>query len=411
MFNFYYYSLKTLLIFIRKKLRDDKKRHFKSQFIQKEIKSFIKKQPWEKWSLNLGMHAAEDEGRTEEATETKRKKAREQEGKVFLTQELPQAFVLLIGFIFFYLLGAYYFRLLKETFVKYLQNVGNIKINHLDIQWIIFDIAETMILFILPVGAVVVLIAVFMTMVQTNFHFSLVPLQFKLSKITLSFDNFVKRTVFSRIQLFNSIKIFIKIIVIAVVSYFFLYFYFTDMAELIYASLQASFNYISNIIFQMMMVISFIFLLLSIPDWFIQKRDYEEQLKMTKQEVKQELKESEGDPHVKLRIRERAREISKKEIVQNVKNADLVVRNPTHFACAISYKPAEMDAPKLVAKGMDSLALRIIEIAEKENVAVVENKPLARALYTKVEENSYIPYEFFSAIAGLLGALDKFKQK
>jgi flagellar biosynthetic protein FlhB len=146
-------------------------------------------------------------------------------------------------------------------------------------------------------------------------------------------------------------------------------------------------------------------------DYAYQRYEYEKNLRMTKQEVKQEYKNMEGDPLIKSRIREKQRKMAMQRMMQEVPKADVVITNPTHFAVAIKYDAEQSDAPVVVAKGMDYVALKIREIAEANGVIQMENKPLARALYNEVEIGQTIPAELFQAVAEVLAYVYKLKGK
>ena len=146
-------------------------------------------------------------------------------------------------------------------------------------------------------------------------------------------------------------------------------------------------------------------------DFFYQWWDYEKQMMMTKQEVKEEYKQMEGDPQVKGKIKEIQRRRAQQRMMQQVPGADVVIRNPTHFAVALRYKPGRDDAPIVLAKGQDAVALRIVQIAEENKVAVVENVPLARALYAQAELNQFIPEELYDPVAKVLVYIFKLNDK
>ena len=147
---------------------------------------------------------------------------------------------------------------------------------------------------------------------------------------------------------------------------------------------------------------SFVLLFISILDFFYQKYDYEKNLRMSKQDIKDEHKNSEGDPIIKSRIKQRQREMAMRRMMQEIPQADVVITNPTHYAIAIKYDDGNMDAPVIVAKGVDFVAQKIKMIAKENEIVMVENRPLARSLYDEVEIGDRIPEEFFKAIAEIL---------
>jgi len=152
-------------------------------------------------------------------------------------------------------------------------------------------------------------------------------------------------------------------------------------------------------------------LILSIPDMFFQKWQFKQQIKMTKQEVKEERKMYDGDPMVKGRIRRRMREFMSRNMAVNVAKADVVITNPTHFSAALEYNEITMIAPVLTAKGADELAFRIRNIAAENNVPIIENKPLARALYAEVEVGEMVPLAYYEAIAQVLAQVRRLDEQ
>ena len=152
----------------------------------------------------------------------------------------------------------------------------------------------------------------------------------------------------------------------------------------------------------MVVQISIAFVVLAGADIFYQWWEYERQLRMSKQEIKEEFKQMEGDPQVKGRIKELQRKMAQSRMMQQVPGADVVIRNPTHYAVALRYHADSDQAPVVLAKGQDLIAARIVQIAEEHKVAVIENVPLARALYASTEVNREIPPEFYNAVAEVL---------
>ena len=153
------------------------------------------------------------------------------------------------------------------------------------------------------------------------------------------------------------------------------------------------------------------FAALAFFDYLYQWWDYERQLKMSKQEIKEEYKQTEGDPQVKGKIKQIQRQRAQQRMMQQVPGADVVIRNPTHFAVALRYHEEEDNAPKVLAKGMDELALRIVKVAEENGVHVVENVPLARTLYASVDIDREIPPELYGAVAEVLVYVMKLDKK
>jgi flagellar biosynthetic protein FlhB len=150
-------------------------------------------------------------------------------------------------------------------------------------------------------------------------------------------------------------------------------------------------------------------LVLAVFDYMYQKYDYEKNIRMSKQDIKDEYKKMEGDPLIKGKIRERQRRMAMQRMMQEVPNADVIITNPTHFAVALKYEGSEMEAPQIIAKGQDYVALRIKEIAKEHGVITMENKPLARALFQRAEIGDAIPADLFQAVAEVLAYVYKLK--
>ncbi|MCY7801442.1 EscU/YscU/HrcU family type III secretion system export apparatus switch protein, partial [Bacillus haynesii] len=150
---------------------------------------------------------------------------------------------------------------------------------------------------------------------------------------------------------------------------------------------------------------------LAVLDYLYQKFDYEKNIRMSKQDIKDEYKKTEGDPLIKSKIKQKQKEMAMRRMMQEVPKADVIITNPTHYAVALKYDENKMDAPFILAKGVDLMALKIRQIAKEHDVMTVENRPLARALYDQVEIDQAVPEEFFKAVAEILAYVYKTKQK
>ena len=211
----------------------------------------------------------------------------------------------------------------------------------------------------------------------------------------------IKR-LFSLRSLIEALKGLLKITVLLYIIYHFLAGTVELFTKYLFTDLVAACSHLAGLAFQMSMQIAVAYVVLAAADVFYQWIDYERQLRMSKQEIKEEFKQIEGDPQVKGRIKEIQRKMAQSRMMQKVPQADVVVRNPTHFAVALRYKPDRDRAPVVLAKGQDQIALRIVQKAEESGVAVVENVPLARALYASAELGQEIPPELYSAVAEVL---------
>ena len=351
--------------------------------------------------IDLQWFAAEDEGRTEEPSEYKLRKARE-EGRVAKSQELVAALGLLFPALAILFLAPYILRTCVEMLRFFF-----LRVNELDA---VTDMLAAGIFFgyfarlALPIALTAFAAAVFSNVVQTGFLFTVKPLAPNFSKIVPRFGRYFQRTLFSMEGLFNFAKSIVKMAIIGVVAFLLIRSRIKELANLQRAGLWLGFTLVAGTAIRMLIISALLLLLLSIPDFMFQRWQHRESLKMTIPEVKEERKMYEGDPHVRARIRRRMREFMSRNMAANVARADVVITNPTHFAVALEYDAATMarSGPMLTAKGADEIAFRIREIAGDGGVPLVENKPLARALYAEVEVGDFIPEQYLEAVAIVL---------
>ena len=348
--------------------------------------------------FDLQMFAGE---KTEEATE-KRKRDAVQEGNVAKSQDLGSVIILLAGFL---MLRAYGVNMYSRCadFMRYC--FGQILHSNftLDEALILLNqfIVITLIITI-PFMLVIMLAAIFSNVIQIGFLFRFDPM-------TPNFDRMNPvsniQNMFSWKMVAELVKSFLKIFVVAYVPYSTIKEEFPKFIGFIKANPLPSFGTLMDICYYMAIKIILIFLVLAIADWFFQKWRYDESLKMSKEDIKEEHKQQEGDPHVKQRIRELQRRASSRRQMEEVPKATVVVTNPTHIAVAIKYIPGETPAPIIVAMGTGLIAQKIKEIAKENNVPIVENKPLAREMFKKASVGDEIPQELWTAVAEILGQI------
>ncbi|MGL4790145.1 MAG: EscU/YscU/HrcU family type III secretion system export apparatus switch protein, partial [Anaerotignaceae bacterium] len=176
-------------------------------------------------------------------------------------------------------------------------------------------------------------------------------------------------------------------------------------------SINNSISIIFDLILGLVFKVCLAFLAVAVFDYFFQWWDFERQMKMSKHELKEEYKQMEGDPQIKSKIKEIQRRMAMSRMMQEVQHADVVIKNPTHFAVALKYDIEKDNAPILLAKGQDEVALRIIKEAEAHDIYILENKPLARAIYSTTDLNREIPAEFYGTVAEILVYVYKIKNK
>jgi len=359
-------------------------------------------------AIDLQWFAAEDEGRTEEPSEYKIRKARE-EGRVAKSQELIGALGLLLPTLTLIFLGPSMFKTSLEMirfFFTRLNETDNLLNGTFFVVFLTYFARLA-----LPIIAVAMLSGIIANLVQTGFLFTTKPLVPKFSKIVPRFGQYFQRTLFSVEGLFNFAKSIIKIVIIGVVSYIVISSKIQQLARLQTATLWTGFTTVAGLTAQLLIIAALLLLGLSIPDYLFQRWQYMESLKMTKQEVKEERKMYEGDPLIKSRLRQRMRELLSRNMAANVPKADVVITNPTHFAVALEWNKDTMPAPMVTAKGADEVAQRIKAIANEHGVPIVENKPLARALYAEVEIGDIIPETYYQAIATVLAHVYKINEE
>ncbi len=359
--------------------------------------------------IDLQWFAAEDEGRTEDPTEYKIRKARE-EGRVAKSQELNGAIVLLLPVLALITLAPWMLNQLTEMIRFFLSRSTTADISDPTLVKAFFHYFLTL---VLPITLVAMVSGIVSNVLQNGgFIFSLKPIEPKLSKIAPNFGRFFSRALFSAEGLFNLAKSLVKVAVIAIVAYVNVKGELPRLVSMLNAGLWPSVSFIASMASKLLLTAALFFLAVSIPDYVFQRRQFMDSLKMSKQEIKEEYKQMEGDPLVKGRLRQRMRELLSQNMAVNVPKADVIITNPTHFAVAMQWDRQTMRAPMLTAKGADQLAQRIKQIARDNGVPIVENRPLARALYAEVEIGDMIPDEYYQALAVILAkvyALDSRK--
>ncbi len=342
---------------------------------------------------------AEDEGRTEEASEHKIRKARE-EGRVAKSQELNSGLVLLLPVIALIICAPWVLTNCIKVIRFYFDRCAESEFTDRGLAIAFFVYFLKM---MLPVALTAIIAGIAGNIIQNKgFLFSTKPLEPKFSKILPKFGEYFRKTLFSAEGLFNVAKSIIKVAIIVVAAYVLIKGNIKTLMSLMNVELGQAFAYVAGMSAKLLVIASIVFIIIAIPDYLVQRHQFMESLKMTKQEVKEEYKELEGDPLVKSRLRQRMHEMMQQSMPKLVAEADVVITNPTHFACAIRFDKTKMPGPMLTAKGADALAQRMKEIARSNDVPIVENRPLARALYKEVEIGDIIPEEYYEALAKIL---------
>ncbi|MBN2040962.1 MAG: flagellar biosynthesis protein FlhB [Spirochaetes bacterium] len=348
--------------------------------------------------FDIQLFAAEDEGRTEEPTEKKIREAREK-GQVAKTLELPQSIVVIFGFLVIFFLGSWIYHNIVTMTRHY---IGSFSKGSVTEKNIIIEFANMTIVFakiLLPIFAAAMVAAIIGNVAQVGFQVSAHPLKVDWNKLKFDPATIMKKTFFSKQIAMNLFKSLFKVATIGVVAYLIIKSDYDIILKSPDLSVGMAFRSIAIIGFKIILWTSVVLLVLSIPDYIFQKREFIESLKMTKEELKEELKETTGDPYIRARLKEMQREIAMRNMITEVPKADVVITNPTHFAVALQYDNLVMEAPKLIAKGVDSLALRIREIARENGIMMIENRPLAQEIYHSLDVGDMIPENLFYAVS------------
>jgi flagellar biosynthesis protein FlhB len=347
--------------------------------------------------------AGGSDNKSEKPTRRRLEKAREK-GQVARSKEVPASAVLigvLLMLMYFgrnilhaleyemrYMLN---FRLPSEFTITYLSSMIN-------------GISARIAMILLPVLFVALVCSVLSNLLQGGLVFSSESLGFHLEK--LNPKNGLGR-IFSKNGIVEVFKNLLLLTAVSIISYQVIARNIAIYPRLILMDVRKLFYWTTTISYEVFIRVAVLLVIIAIFDYCFQKYRFTEQLKMTKQEIKEEFKETEGDPTTKGRIRRIQREMARKRMMTDVPTADVIITNPTHYAVALSYKMDTMEAPKVVAKGVGFLALKIKELAQVHEIPLVENKPLAQTLYKSVEIGAYIPSNLYKAVAEILAYVFK----
>ena len=343
--------------------------------------------------------------RTEKATPRKRRKARE-EGRVARSNELNSAVILCLGALALYLIGPSMISGLKAFMIQSFSDAPKISVTNDSLAALLSNRTLSFFLILTPFLAVLAVVAYGVNVLQVGVMFTTKPLEPKADRFNLA--NGIKRiiSVRSLVQLARDV---LKLTLIGVVGYWAI----TGNLDTIYHLSDTSPDVIATAIGRIALTttlqIGGVILLLAILDYAYQKYDFEKNIRMSKQDIREEMKDTEGNPQIKARVRQLQREMSRKRMMREIPEADVVVTNPTHIAVALKYNPELMDAPLVVAKGQRLIAEKIKEIARMAGVPVVENKPLARALFKMCDIGSRVPSDLYRAVAEVLAYVYRLK--
>ena len=329
-------------------------------------------------------------------------------GEVAVSKELNSVLILLCSTLTIFMCIVYVYEVMTD-FVEWLYRLEFSKnITKETFKTISYKAIRTTLICMAPVAIVSFLVGIVSNVMQVGFLFSTEVLKFKLERIDpirglkrlFSIKSFVELT-----------KNFFKFLLILGIVYFFIKSNISDYGKFLHVDFVQGFFYAQQIIVKLMLFIILGLSLIATGDFIYQKISYRKKLMMTKEEAKRETKEKEGNPEIKQRIRSIQRDIVSKKILNDTRTADVIITNPTHISVALKYDQKTMISPKVVAKGMGSLALWIREVAKEKEIPIVENILLARAMYKTIKIGQFIPNNLYKPVAEILAFVYKLKKK
>lgn len=351
-----------------------------------------------RYRVHLQFFASDAQEKTEKATPKKKQDIRKK-GQVAKSQEVSTALIMLFVFILLLFFGSWLGDSLTSIYRRSFTDYMLMDLTVYSTSTLFREISVEAAKAVAPIMLMALVAGVFGNYLQIGFLFSTDPIKMKLEKV-----NPIKgfKRIFSTRALVEFLKSMIKIVLIGTVAFTMLWNRKDEVFLLSQKSVGNAITLIGTSALQIGIAVAILLLFLSILDYLYQRYDFEKQNRMSKQEVKDEHKKTEGDPLIKSKIKQKQRQMSMQRMMQDVPKADVIITNPTHFACALKYDGETMDAPILIAKGTDLMAKRIRDLAEEHDIIITENKPLARALYADVEIGEAVPEHLFKAVAEVL---------
>ena len=327
-----------------------------------------------------------------------------------MSQMLTTSLTLLTGIISLYIFGSFMMDGLKQSTVKILTTMGRFELTEANLYVLVLKLFGTIVLLLAPLIVTIIATSVLSSLIQDKGQF-----EFRWTRLSLDFKKISPMSGFSRIfnkdSLVEMLKSFLKLLVVAWIAYRVVQDEMQNITFLAEADIETIFNFVGHIAFKIVIHTCGIMIILGILDMLYVKWRYIENLKMTKQEVKDENKESEGNPEVKGRIRKLQYQMARRRMTKIIPQADVVITKPTHYAVALKDDRQKMAAPVVLAKGVDIMAEAIKKIAREHHITLVENRFLARELYEQVQENEPIPEALYAAVAEVLAYVYKLKGK
>lgn len=347
------------------------------------------------------------EDKTEKATPKKRQDQRK-EGNVLQSKEVVTAVSVLGIFSIVRLLAEFLIKNLLSFNTRVYERIGTFEVTADNLQGLTVEMITVVVIVVGPVCAAAMLLGIIPTLAQTKGLFTMKSVRPKFSRLN-PLEGIKK--LFSLQALAGIVKGLIEVIAIGVLIYNEIKERMPVILSLMDCGIMQGIAYTALSIYDLVMTICIVLVFVAAADFLFQWWQFEKKLKMSKQEVKDEFKQMEGDPQIKSKIKQRQREMAQSRMMQEVPTSDVVIRNPTHYAVALRYDQDKNRAPQVVAKGKDHIAMKIVQIAEENDVYCMENPTLARALYAQVDLGREIPFELYDAVAEVLTVVYREKNK
>ena len=345
--------------------------------------------------------------RTEQATPKRREEAREK-GQVAVSREVASAVVLGASLIYFYFGGGRLVEGVVEIMRAAFRDAGQVVLTPDNIHAFVISLIYKVFLLIFPLLLAVFIAGFLANVMQVGFMFSWEAIKPKASKID-PFKGF--KRLFSLRSLVELVKNLFKISVVGLIAYLVILHEIPALFPLADQSVWGMLAFVGRVAFTIMMLTCLVLIVMALLDYFYQRWEFEKSIRMSRQEIKEEFKHTEGDPLVKSRIRKIQRDMARKRMMAGIPEADVVITNPTHLAVALRYDQDNMNAPVVIGKGAGYVAEKIRDIAAEHKIPIVENKPVAQVLYRITGVGDMIPEDLYRAVAEILAYVYRMKEK
>ena len=348
-----------------------------------------------------------NEEKTEEATPKKKSEARKK-GQVARSKDVGLAITMVTCTLVILLLSGMIVGNLKDTMIYFLQSGMLQDVNEMSIKSIVLTVLLKATLCILPVVVPIMIAGIVASLMQTGFLLTGEPLKPKFSKLN-PISGF--KNMFSKKSFVDLLKNLAVVTVIGFIGFLYVRDNYDKILQISNTYLPSLGGQVQDLVVGIFFQVSLVLVIIAAADYFVQFKFHQKDLRMTKQEIKEEYKQMEGDPQIKSKIKQKQREMATRRMMASVADATVVITNPTHISIALKYEEGNNEAPKVVAKGADLVALKIKEVAKENDVPIMENKPLARMIYEQVDIDREIPQEMYQAVAEILAMVYKLKNK